>query len=190
MQDTKLQPVVQTPAWIGIAIWPLIAAVVGLFALNVATLTNDKVHSTGYSMLERVLGVALSAAALGDFLANSPSKKQRTLSNEHADLQAKHKKLAVDHNGLKAQSMNRANVARAASKRIGPKVVAVAARGVSTVLPRSLPLTCAVVTGTVLALDILDLCETMKALDELDVAFEQAPTGQGKVCGLAVPKWN
>jgi hypothetical protein len=190
MQDTKLQPVVQTPAWIGIAIWPLIAAVVGLLALNVATLTNDKVHSAGYSMLERVLGVALSAAALGDLLANSSSKKHQVLSSEHAALQGKHKKLAVDHNGLKTLSMNRANVARAASKRIGPKVVAVAARGVSTFIPRIVPVSGAVVSAGVLAWDIVDLCETMKALDELDVAFEQAPTGQGKVCGLTVPKWN
>jgi hypothetical protein len=190
MQDTKLQPVVQTPAWIGIAIWPLIAAVVGLLALNVATLTNDKVHSTGYSMLERVLGIALSAAALGDFLANSTSKKHQVLSNEHAALQGKHKKLAVNHEGLKAQSLKRAQVARATSKRIGSKVVAVAARGAASFLPRTVPVAGAAVSATVLALDIADLCDTMNALDELDVAFEQAPNGQGKVCGLTVPKWN
>lgn len=233
MQDTKLQPVVQTSAWIGIAIWPLIAAVVGLLALNVATLTNDKVHSAGYSMLERVLGVALSAAALGDFLAHSPSnvrkaevktatrtirserdalhasnmilsverdsvtkkhkeldERHRALSNEHADLQGKHKKLTVDHDGLKDQSMKRAEVARATSKRIGAKVVTVAARGVSTFLPRIVPIAGAAVSAGVLAWDIADLCDTMKALDELDVAFGQPPSGQGKVCGLTVPKWN
>jgi hypothetical protein len=190
MHDTKLQPAVQTRAWIGIAIWPLIAMVVVLLGLNIATLTNDRVHEAGYSMLERVLGVALSAAALGDFLANSPSKKHQALSNEHSDLQAKHKKLAVDHNGLKDQSMKRAAVARASSKRIGSKVVAVGARGVSTFLPRIVPIAGAAVSAGVLAWDIADLCDTMKALDDLDVAFEQAPTGQGKVCGLAVPKWN
>lgn len=233
MQDTKLQPVVQTPAWIGIAIWPLIAIVVGLLALNVATLTNDKVHSAGYSMLERVLGVALSAAALGDILANSPTRKKaaavdvatkiiraekdvlrasisvlsaerdsisrkhqkldeqhRTLSSEHSDLQGKHKKLAVDHDGLKGQSLKRAEVARATSKRIGSKVVTVAARGVSTFLPRIVPIAGVAVSAGVLAWDIADLCDTMKALDELDVAFGQPPTGSGKVCGLTVPTWN
>jgi hypothetical protein len=135
---------------------------------------------------------------------NELDERHRALSSEHADLQGKHKKLAVehddiqgkhkkltsDHDGLKSQSLNRANVARAASKRIGPKVVAVAARGVSTFIPRIVPVSGAAVSAGVLAWDIFDLCETMKALDELDVAFEQAPTGQGKVCGLTVPKWN
>jgi hypothetical protein len=219
MQDTKLQPVVQTPAWIGIAIWLLIAAVVGLLALNVATLTNDKVHSTGYSMLERVLGVALSAAALGDFLANSPLNKRRTevetatrtlrserdslankhfvlnerhraLTNEHADLQGKHKKLSADHDGLKAQSLKRAEVARKTSMRIGSKVVAVSARGVSTFIPRIVPVAGAAVSAGVLAWDIVDLCDTMKALGELDAAFEHASADEKKVCGLSVPKWN
>lgn len=190
MQDTKLQPGVKTPTWIGIAIWPLIAMVVGLLALNIATLTNDRVHSAGYSLLERALGVALSAAALGDFLANSPSKKHRALSNEHADLQGKHKKLAVDHEGLKAQSLKRAQVARAASTRIGSKVVAVGARGVATFLPRIVPYAGAAVSAWVLAWDIADLCDTMKALDELDVAFGQPSADSGKVCGLTVPKRN
>lgn len=190
MQDTKLQPAVKTLAWNGIAIWPLIAMVVGLLGLNIATLTNDRVHEAGYSMLERVLGIALSAAALGDFLANSPSKKHQALSNEHADLQGKHKKLAVDHEGLKAQSLKRAQVARAASTRIGSKVVAVGARGVATFLPRIVPVFGAAVSAGVLALDIIDLCDTMKALDVLDVEFGQPSTGSGKVCGLTVPKWN
>ncbi len=219
MQDTKLLPVVQKPAWIGIAIWPLIAAVVGLLALNVATLTNDVVHSTGYSLLERTLGVALSAAALGDILANSPSKKRKTevetatrtlrserdsvakkhleldechraLTNEHAGLQERHKKLAVDHDGLKGQSLKQAQVARATSQRIGSKVVTVAARGVSSFLPRIVPYAGAAVSATILTWDITDLCDTMKALDDLDMAFGQPPSGQGKVCGLTVPTWN
>ena len=247
MHDTRLQPGVQTPAWIGIAIWPLIAAVVGLLTLNIATLTNDAVHSTGYSLLERTLGVALSAAALGDILANSPVRKKRAeidvatrtmrserdalhasnailsgerdsvtkkhnelderhraLSNEHAGLQGKHKKLEVDHavlegnhkklttdhDGLKAQSMKRAQVARATSQRIGSKVATVGARGVSSFLPRIAPLAGAAVSAGVLAWDIADLCDTMKALDDLDEAFGQPHSGQGKVCGLTVPKWN
>lgn len=233
MQGTKLQPVIRTPAWIGIAVWPLIAMVVGLLALNIATLTNDRVHSAGYNLLERALGVALSAAALGDILANSPVRKKRAeidvatrtvraekdalqasnkvlsaeqesmarkhkelderhraLSNEHADLQGKHKKLATDHDGLKGQSLKRAEVARATSKRIGSKVVTVGARGVSTFLPRIVPYAGAALSATVLAWDIADLCDTMKALDDLDTAFDQPSAGQGKVCGLTVPTWN
>lgn len=188
MQDTKL-PVVQTPAWIGNAIWPLIAMVVVLLGLNIATLTNDRVHEAGYSMLERVLGIALSAAALGDFLANSPSKKHQALSTAHSDLQSKHKKLAVDHDGLKGQSLKRAQVARATSQRIGSRVVTVGRRGVSTFLLRIVPVSGAALSATVLAWDIADLCDTMQALDDLDVAFGQ-PIDHGKVCGLSVPTWN
>jgi len=233
MPDTRLQPGVQTPAWIGIAIWPLIAAVVGLLTLNITTLTNDRAHSAGYSLLEGTLGVALTASALADFLANSPVHKKRAeidvatrtiraekdalqasnkvlsaeqeivarkhkelderhraLSNEHADLQGRHKKLAMDHDGLKDQSLKRAAVARATSQRIGSKVVTVAARGVSTFLPRIVPYAGAAASAGVLAWDIADLCDTMKALDELDVAFSQPSAGHGKVCGLTVPTWN
>ncbi|MBK8121020.1 MAG: hypothetical protein IPK39_19020 [Sulfuritalea sp.] len=185
MHDTRLQPGVQTPAWIGIAIWPLIAAVVGLLTLNIATLTNDAVHSTGYSLLERTLGVALSAVLLGTFWLTAPfvrkglksmlqeqcarerdalhasnailsgerdsvtkkhnelDERHRALSNEHAGLQGKHKKLEVDHavlegnhkklttdhDGLKAQSMKRAQVARATSQRIDRKLLPLAHEG-------------------------------------------------------------
>lgn len=233
MQDTMLQPTVQTPTRTNAAIWTLSAMVIGLLAFNVATLTNDQVHSTGYSLLERTLGIAVSAAALGDMLAHSPSnmrkteiktatrtiraerdvlhasnmilsverdsvtkkhkeldERHRVLSNEHADLQGKHKKLAVDHDGLKGQSLKRAEIARATSKRIGSKVVTVAARGVSSFLPRIVPYAGAAVSAGVLAWDIADLCDTMKALEELDVAFGQPSAGQGKVCGLTVPTWN
>lgn len=232
MQDTKLLPVVQTPAWIGIAIWPLIAMVVVLLGFNIATVTNEQVHSAGYNLLERTLGVALSAAALGDILANSPVRKKkaeidvatrtiraekdalqesnrvlsaeqestarkhkelderhRALTNEHSNLQERHKKLAVDHDGLKGQSLKQAQVARATSQRIGSKVVTVAARGVSSFLPRIVPYAGAAVSATILAWDITDLCDTMKALDDLDMAFGQPPSGQGKVCGLTVPTW-
>lgn len=57
MQDTVLQPIVQTPTRTKAAIWTLSAMVIGLLAFNVATLTNDQIHSTRYSWPERTMGI-------------------------------------------------------------------------------------------------------------------------------------
>ncbi len=204
------------------SIWTTIslaALVVVLLASNGATLTNESAHSTGYRLLEKVIGVTLSTATAYDLLSNSPSQirkvevesktqalraerdalhlANRTVSGErdaiaarHKELAARHQALSTDHDSLKAQAAKRADIAKATSKRIGTKVSAVAARGVSSFLPRVAPAAGAAVSAGILAWDIADLCDTMKALSDLDSAFENSPADQKNVCGLSVPKWN
>ena len=62
-----------------------------------------------------------------------------------------------------------------------------ATRNSSSVLAESIPyLGVAVVLG-VTALDLHDACQTLKDMNELNAAFEQAQEDPSKVCGLKVP---
>jgi hypothetical protein len=213
---TKSKMSALTSIWVNSS---LAVMVVGLLALNVATLMINDVHSEGYRFLERLIGITVSAATLHDILANSPTQarkaevesrtkairaerdevakrheelagQHRKLSSDHANLQGKHKKLSVDHSDLKAQSLNRANVVRATSQRIGSRVATVGARGVSSFLARITPGAGAAVSAGVLAWDLADLCETMKALGDLDAAFGHGLLNPKRVCGLTIPSWN
>ncbi len=113
--------------------------------------------------------------------------RHRSLAEEHTNLQGKHKSLLATHDSLRKGSFDRANIARATSQRISQKVSIVAARGVVTLLPRSVPFAGAAISATVLTMDLVALCDTMRALDELNSAFDYSFANAEKVCGLKVP---
>ena len=114
-------------------------------------------------------------------------KGHAELTSKHADLGRENAATLAKHAELKSITAQRTATTKTISKRLATRAVRNATRNSSSVLAESIPyLGVAVVLG-VTALDLHDACQTLKDMNELNAAFEQAQEDPSKVCGLKVP---
>ena len=194
----------------------LVSSFLGLGSLNIATLINDQLHTASYSVLQRVLGAALTDATLEKFLSHSPSverkrdvavatevlraeKTQLTsrnheltssnhkLTNKHAELERSHKDISTKHTDLKATNIKQAAVAKNISQKIAERSAKTATRNIASLGGEAIPfLGTALILG-VTAWDIYDLCETLKDINQINQAFGHPLENQQAICGREIP---
>lgn len=178
----------------GIRRYSLAAAVVGLLTSNVATLLHDDAHSLGFRVLQSLLGM-LPLIDAHKVVQHSPTVK-RTKDVEIATTQlkadrdllaAKHSKLETEHQDLKTRAKRQAEIAKSVSTRIASRSVRMSARNVASVPGESLPVIGTTLVIGVTTLDIIDLCQTLKDVNELNAAHGAPAANESEICGISVP---
>lgn len=194
----------------------LVSSFLGLGSLNIATLISDQLHAASYSVLQRVLGAALTDATLERLLSHSPSVKRKRdvavatevlraektqltsknheltsknhkLDNKHAELERSHKDISTKHAELKATNIKQATVAKNVSQKIAERSAKTATRNIASLGGEAIPfLGTALILG-VTAWDIYDLCETLKDINQINQVFGHPLQNQQAVCGREIP---
>ena len=220
----------------------------GLVALNVATLTNDEVHTTVYDGLKRVLGTMVAAELLDSLLSHSLSSTRQTdidkatkklvtentklkhsneelvttnrnlkskhdnLAAEHDDLRKQHGKLDADHKELTQRKIdleknNQALIknhndlakvkadnelrTRTATQKLSTSVAKrsrnASARNIAGAAGEAIPFVGIPIVAGLLAWDVIDLCQNLKDLNEMNITLGNALVDEKSVCGVHVP---
>ncbi len=157
-----------------------IAPILGLGSLNVMTLINDQAHSAGVSFLKTVLAPVVAEATLSRLLSQSPSEKYSALEKSHKTLESKH----VD---LKKVSAVRSQAVKNISTRVARRTAIGAAKNVASYPSKMIPVLGGPVITAMTIYDLYEDCQTMKDLNELDVAFEHGANNACSVCGMKFP---
>lgn len=110
--------------------------------------------------------------------------KHKKLSIDHDDLNVRHGKLDTEHTNLTRASAARSAAAQRASSRIAPRLATTAARAVTTLPARAAPFVGAAIVATVTTWDIIEMCETLKDLNEMNATFGHPAIDQSSICGL------
>jgi hypothetical protein len=161
----------------------VVIIVFGLVCSNVATLLSSAVLLTGANVLEWSLGHLLPDA-IGTQVSNA------TPAAQYRKLQRSHQALNEEHAELKRVSVYRSNAVRTVSKRIAVRAAANAAKNVGGVFAEAVPY---VGIGAIIAItasDLYDDCQTLKDLNEVNVAFGHETEDDSKVCGIKMPSLN
>lgn len=157
-----------------------IAPILGLGSLNVLTLINDQAHATGVSFLKAVLAPALAEATMSRLLSHSPTEKYGALEKSHRTLESKHSE-------LKKISAVRSQVVKNISTRVARRAIANAGKNVASYAAEVVPVVgVAAIMGITIS-DLYDDCQTLKDINELNVAFEHDATDDNVVCGIKFP---
>ena len=181
----------------------------GLGALYVLTLISDEVHGAGYRVIKGLLASTVSNASVAQLLGrSSTAARQRDaavatdkLMREKQILEASSKALqarqlalvksieqAEASNGaLKRTAQVRAAAVMKATKRLALRSVTNAARNVSSVFAEAIPVVGTGIMLGVTAWDVIDACDTIKDINELNSVFEHPQEDSSKVCGMKVP---
>lgn len=183
---THFSPPIETAAHIAARLWRaskvllFIALILGLGSLNVLTLVNDRAHSAGVSFLKTVLAPALAEATMSRLLSQSPTEKYSALEKSHKTLESKH----VD---LKKVSAVRSQAVKNISTRVARRAVANAGKNVASYAAEIVPFAGVAVITALTISDLYDDCQTLKDLNELNVAFEHDTSDACRVCGMKFP---
>lgn len=151
--------------WLKVRSWVAVISILGLGALNVATLIDDQVHKNAYNFLSKLVNY-LPVEAAAKVLARSPTSVHQGLIKK-LDVQ----KLRV----------------HAISHRMAPRVGRVAARSLVTLPVRVAPFVGAAASVALTAWELTELCYIMKDLDDLNRFFDGQVADVGNVCGLKLP---
>lgn len=157
-----------------------IAPILGLGSLNVLTLINDQAHATGVSFLKVVLAPALAEATISRLLSHSTSAKYGALERSHQALESKHVE-------LKKVSAARSQVVKSISTRVARRAIANAGKNVASYAAEVIPVVGVAAITALTISDIYDDCQTLKDINELNVAFEHETTDDKTVCGIKFP---
>ncbi len=179
------------------------AVCIGLLATNALTLTNDD-----FRQKAQVLAVAL-------FGSTAESKELRALRSENEQLRAanlrltdsdvklrfslaalvtatnllvlKTTALAAEHTRLATVSRAQKETATAIRQKVLLRIGPAAARTVSSLPGKAIPALGTSVLLVTTVMDLRDLCETLKDMDSLGLAFGEDAADESKVCGTKVP---
>lgn len=151
--------------WLKVRSWVAVVSILGLGALNVATLIDDQVHKNAYSFLSKLVNY-LPVETATKLLARSPTSVHQGLVKK-LDVQ----KLRV----------------HAISHRMAPRVVRVATRSLATLPVRVAPFVGAAASVALTVWELAELCYMMKDIDDLSRFFDGQVADVGKVCGLKLP---
>ena len=110
--------------------------------------------------------------------------KHKKLSINHDDLNAKHGKLSTEHTNLTKVSAARSAAAQRAASRIAPRLATTATRALSTLPARAAPFVGTAIVVTVTTWEIIEMCETLKDLNEMNATFGHPTIDQSSICGL------
>lgn len=151
--------------WLKVRSWVALVSILGLGALNVATLIDDQVHKNAYNFLSKLVS-HLPAEAATKLLARSPTSAHQGLV----------KKLDVQK--LKVHAI---------SHRMAPRVAKLATRSLAAIPAKIVPVLGVPVTIGFTVWELTELCYMMKDLDDLNRFFDGQVADVGKVCGLKLP---
>lgn len=151
--------------WLKVRSWVVIVSILGLGALNFATLLDNEVHKIAYNFLHGLISYFPSDTAT-KVLARSPTSVHQGLV----------KKLDVQKLKVHAVFL-----------RMAPRVGRVAARSLVTLPVRVAPFVGAAASVALTVSELTELCYMMKDLDDLNRFFDGQVTDVGKVCGLKLP---
>jgi hypothetical protein len=152
----------------------------GLVLLNILTLVNDNIHTTLYTGLKAILASSVADATMSRLLSNSPSQK-------YSVLEITHKVIETEHAELKRVAEKRAGVVKMISSRISKRTVSNAFNNALDAPAEAVPVLGAAAMLALTASDIIDDCQTLKDLNDLNISFEQEQEDETAVCGLKVP---
>lgn len=110
--------------------------------------------------------------------------KHKKLSIDHDDLNVRHGKLSTEHTNLTRVSAARSAAAQRATSRIAPRLATTAARAVTTLPARAAPFVGTAIVVTVTTWEIIEMCETLKDLNEMNATFGHPAIDQSSICGL------
>jgi len=148
--------------------------------LNVLTLINNQAHTVGVSFLKAILAPALSEAVMTRLLSQSPTEKYNALEKSHRALESKHVK-------LKRVAAARSQVVKNISTRVARRAIANAGKNVVSYAAEVVPVIGVAAITALTISDLYDDCQTLKDLNELNVAFEYESTDENTVCGIKFP---
>ncbi|MCD2451027.1 hypothetical protein GO003_011540 [Methylicorpusculum oleiharenae] len=157
-----------------------IALILGLGSLNVLTLINDQAHAAGVSFLKAVLAPALAEATMSRILSLSPTEKYGALEKSHRALESK----LVE---VKKLSAARSQVVKNISKRVATRAITNAGKNVASYAAEVVPVVGVAAITNLTISDLYDDCQTLKDINELNVAFGHAITEDNTVCGIKFP---
>lgn len=165
----------------------IVGIALALVLLNVATVTNEKVHDTGYSAVKAILASVLAEEALSRLLSNSPTTKTQALEKRHVALERSHREIETKHAELKRVTGKRIVITQNFTKRLASRVAVGASRAAATAIPKATPFVGTAVVVAITAADLYDACQTMKEISELNGELGLEREDPTRVCGLKPP---
>ena len=181
----------------------------GLGVLYVLTLANDQVHGAGYRVIEGLLASTVSTASVAQVLGHSSTAARQRDAAVATDKLMREKEILVAsskvlqarqvalvksieqaeaaNGALKRTAQIKAGVVMKTTKRLALRTVTNAARNVSSVFAEAIPVVGTGIMLGVTAWDVIDACETIKDINELNGVFEHPQEDSSKVCGIKVP---
>jgi hypothetical protein len=157
-----------------------ITLILGLGSLNVLTLINDRAHAAGVGLLKLVLMPVLPEATMSDLLSRSFAEKYKALEKSHRALESKHAEL----NKLSA---GRSQVVKNISARVIRRAIANAGKNVGSYAAEIVPVVGVAAIAALTISDLYDDCQTLKDINELNVAFGHETSDDSTVCGIKFP---
>jgi hypothetical protein len=181
----------------------------GFRQLFLGTTTTEKVASSlrdsdkvQLAMMATMLGVSATdlASNVRD-LADRHKKlgaEKELLSSELGNARKSHQELSVKHQALEQRyvDLDKAKLdldtrTKSAAKRLSKNVATRTARGVTRHVAgaagESIPVVGSALIAGMLALDVMDGCELLKEVNEMNRAVGADIEDEGKVCGVKVP---
>jgi len=208
-QHAPIKSLRTTSLWQRVRMVVVISSILGLGALNIATLVSDELHAAGYSVLRAVLGSGLADETLTKLLSRSTTAKRksdvalatktlmaekstlaatnRAILEKHLSLEKEHKDVVAKNLELTKVSSRQNEIVQKVNRRIAQRSVRGAGRNITSLSGEVLPFVGAALTVGVTAWDLYDLCETVKDLNEVNRAFGQPLDDEQAVCSLKVP---
>lgn len=151
--------------WLKLRRWVAVFSILGLSALNVATLIDDQMHNNAYKFLSKLVN-HLPAETATKLLARSPTSVHQGLVKR------------LDVQKLKVHTI---------SHQMAPRVAKLATRSLAAIPAKIVPVLGAPVTIGFTVWELTELCYMMKDLDDLSRFFDGQVPDVGMVCGLKLP---
>lgn len=181
----------------------LVAAVIPLILTNVLMLTSDSFHQGAHEAFKRLFGMTATTSevrtlrAENERLRNDNDRLMRSdvalrlgltaLQTATNHLVLGTTRLVATHEQLKSRSLIQKQVATVIRTKVGMRLLPAVARAVSSLPVKTAPVIGSGVAIAVTALDVRDLCETLKDMDALGDAFGDPAPDDSKACGFKVP---
>lgn len=149
-------------------------------ALGVNMLSNDLASLTEATIRERNTLKKTNADL---------SHKYKIISNSHADLKLKHKQVAAEKSEFEKKTRNAVNKH---SQSVSTRLLRSSKRQVVTAPGKSIPFYGVAFIAGLTALDVYEACETIREINELNVAIGTQPEieSTNKICGLKAPNYE
>jgi hypothetical protein len=181
----------------------LVVAIGLLLVTNILTLTNDAFHQSAHEMTKRLFGQTATTSEVrvlrveNERLRNDNDRLTRsdvalrlglaTLQLATNHLVVNTTRLVAAHEQTNARSLLQRQVATSIRAKVGLRLIPAVARAVSSLAGKTAPVIGSGVAIAMTALDVRDLCETLKDMDALGDAFGDAAADESKVCGFKAP---
>jgi biopolymer transport protein ExbB/TolQ len=152
----------------------MITLVIFLLVTNVLAIANNAFHEKLYSLL--------SHFPYQKLLSNSTLNKRKLIEAENRNLKKEKQQLIskrVEHQRLVR------NYANKITSRISRNAI----KNASSIMPQLLPGLGDALTISITALDVIDACNNIREINELQSIFEVEPieNHENEVCGLKIP---